>query len=378
MFNKEDSKTNLMEHSEAKINLYTYYLGIYLNIMLRNPYVEKIYLFDLFAGEGKYENGKFGSPIEALKTIREHFKFNEKNAIKVDYTINDPEYSRINPHKKKIDRIKKEISKIEKPPNTTICYYEKYYQAIITQILATINKLSRKEHALLFIDPWGYKDVNFSILKDITSRKRVELILFLPIYFMYRFAEKSLSPDNFPGGESLKNLLLQIFEDSTPDTTNQLNFIKSIKSALQKHNYSDYVDTFLIERTSGQFFSLFFFTNHNKGMRAMLDAKWKMDEAEGRGFKINHNQMVMFSKESSSNYPQILKDYLSQKHALSNKNLYDFGLQNGFLPKHTNKILRMLDEQGLITVEALDNKPIHKYSYYIDNKNRKIRIVYRQ
>jgi hypothetical protein len=47
-----DLKTNLLEHSEAKVKLYGTYLAKYLNILARSRYVEKVFLFDLLCGEG--------------------------------------------------------------------------------------------------------------------------------------------------------------------------------------------------------------------------------------------------------------------------------------------------------------------------------------
>ena len=59
----------MLEHSEAKVALYKSYLSRYLNILGRVPSVRKVFLFDLLAGEGIYEDGSKGSALSALEVV---------------------------------------------------------------------------------------------------------------------------------------------------------------------------------------------------------------------------------------------------------------------------------------------------------------------
>ena len=73
MAKMKDSQLIMLEHSKAKVDLFGRYLSIYLNVISRVPFIKKIYLFDLFAGEGKYLNNEKGSPIVAMECIKNHF-----------------------------------------------------------------------------------------------------------------------------------------------------------------------------------------------------------------------------------------------------------------------------------------------------------------
>jgi len=75
---KKSTKEVLLPHSVAKINLYVKYLSVYLNILHRVDFIKKTYLFDLFAGEGIYEDGGKGSPIQTMETIKNHYFFKKK------------------------------------------------------------------------------------------------------------------------------------------------------------------------------------------------------------------------------------------------------------------------------------------------------------
>lgn len=68
---KLDTKTNLLDHSEAKVKLLGEYLNRYLNIISNDGYTERINLYDLFCGPGIYNNGGYGSPMVILNSVKD-------------------------------------------------------------------------------------------------------------------------------------------------------------------------------------------------------------------------------------------------------------------------------------------------------------------
>ena len=73
-----DSQVNMLEHSEAKVMLYSKYLAIYLNILARAEFIDRICIFDLLCGEGLYQNDAEGSPLVAIQKIEEHYYANDQ------------------------------------------------------------------------------------------------------------------------------------------------------------------------------------------------------------------------------------------------------------------------------------------------------------
>lgn len=68
-----------------------------------------------------------------------------------------------------------------------------------------------------------------------------------------------------------------------------------------------------------------------------------------------------------SKYPNILEKLLKEKGPATNGQLYRFGLNNGYLPKHTKQALELLASAGKkIDVESLDGKPAINF-YFNDN-----------
>lgn len=369
------NEKGLEDHSKAKIELYKRYLSIYLNIIARVEFIDKIYLYDLFAGEGVYENEEKGSPLVAIQCIKDHYFANGKSCPNTDVYFNDYGQSEIEPDKSKIDRIRSLVQKQFVPPNVKIHYTETSYSEIIHEVLRNIQKISKSERALLFIDPWGYKEIKPTDLRTLLQNGCTEVLLFLPVYHMYRFADKAIKEgDKFPGGRPLEKFLLTLFRDERPNTKSPLLFIDSLSEQFKAFLQIRYTDTFVIERDKGNFFCLFFFTNNKKGYQKMLEAKWAFDENEGKGFMINDNpgQIGMFEVVEMNNYFFKVKDFLKENINITNIELFEFGLSNRHLPKHTKMVLDKLKAQGVLEVNSLDTKPVK--GYYIDNPDRLVHI----
>jgi three-Cys-motif partner protein len=163
------------------------YLEKYLNIIANDGFTEKIYIFDLFCGEGIYENEGEGSPIAILNTLKSlHFvnKAKNKRTPKVDLYFNDKDEF-------KIDKLKNiiELKKLHYGDFGKLIFRSKDYKEIVDDLARFIQNL-KKEKAFVFIDPYGYKEIRASEIKKLLQSRKSEVLLFLPTQFMYRFDEK--------------------------------------------------------------------------------------------------------------------------------------------------------------------------------------------
>jgi len=132
-----------------------------------------------------------------------------------------------------------------------------------------------------------------------------------------------------------------------------------------------YVDTFILERKPANIYCLFFFTTHIRGFEKMLEVKWAMDEFQGEGFKLE-NSPTLFSAVELKGYDDKLINFISTKEDCTNIDIYKFGLENGFLPKHSNQVLKKLKNEGKLETLSLDNK-IVKGNYIAFNSDRRVK-----
>jgi three-Cys-motif partner protein len=370
MQRSDDAKITMYEHSKAKVELYGKYLSIYLNVLERASFVNKIYLYDLFAGEGEYMNEEFGSPIATMNCIKNHYFFNNKSCKNIKVMMNDYGYSEIEPQKLKIDRIKEITDNIFKPRNVELTFSNEEYNKLLPRIICELDELKEDERALLFIDPWGYKDIRPQELKGIFKTSKVEIILFLPISFMYRFSEKALF-DDFPAGKSLEMFLSELFQKNVPNTSNAMEFILDIREKFKDYLGSRYVATITIQRDRANIFCLYFFSHSKIGFQKMIEAKWVVDKERGKGFKLIQN-LSLFKEIEVDDYLSKVKEFIFNSNGKTNHEMLDFGYENEFLPKHTNEVLNILLSKELIIRLDLDRKNVK--GFYLTNKDRNVLI----
>jgi len=368
----ESTSTTLEAHSRAKVELFKEYLAIYLNIMQRAVGIDHLMFFDICAGEGVYADGGKGSPVMIMETIKDHYFANEKQCLRIHVELNDPGLSKVEKGRKKIERVEEAVTKLFRPSNVQVSFSARGYTDILGDVQRKVDALGPKERAIVFIDPWGYKEIKPLDLVQLMKNGRTEVLLFLPTSDMHRFARKALSDDEFPGGVPLREFLLTLYAGDSPDTSTALEFAGSLLQRFKLLPDIKYVDKFTLERGTGRYFCLYFFTSHRLGLRKMVEAKWRIDEKEGRGFVLPKVQVDLFTGHQHSGYPEVLKEGLKKSGGMTNEQLELFGLVEGYLPKHTADLFKLWKEEGILEVVSLDGLPVK--GYYLNDMKRQVMI----
>lgn len=397
---KVNSKTTMLVHSKAKVELYTKYLAKYLNIISRAGYIDQINIYDLFCGPGIYENGGEGSPIQTLKVIKDYyldFSNNNSAKIKLNISFNDKNLG-------KITELEKNVEGMFIPKICNITYSDKEYQDILSDVKAEIRNY-KNEKGVVFIDPYGYKDIQFQDIKELLDGKKTELLLFLPMSHMYRFVEKAMSrknkvveqneslsmfhvptpkPKDMSSFENaykpLKEFLESMFGQQVPNFKSVNNFIEEVTKKFEEKLIDVFVDSFILERDNkGSSFCLFFFSSHVFGFEKMLETKWELDTERGSGFQYQAQSSGLFTAMQTSSYPQKLEEYIKSDKRY-NSDLYLFGLKNKHLPKHTNEILREWQKNKKLSVLQDNGEKVRAgsfYTYYKEYKNEPNKVYFR-
>lgn len=355
---KKDVKTNLLNHSEAKVRLLGEYLKRYLNIICNDGYTNRIKIYDLFCGEGLYENGGEGSPLVIMRQVKDIHCVNVakfSSIPKIDCHFNDIEESKV----KKVGEALKDKS-LYYPEFGDLQFstedYQVQYDNLLTQ-LPNLKALNQK--AFIFIDPYKYKHIKASQIKNLMYKGSSEVLLWLPTQFMYRFASNGTP-------EALKDFINEIipnFNKWRPG--NVWNFISELKQGFQNilgNNY--FVDTFTIQKDTNTVYCLFFFTSHIKGFEKMLEAKWEIDTEYGKGWDYAGNTPSLFHGHKINPLEVKLREFLKEKRCY-NGEVYEFTLRQGFLPKHTNEIFYNWQNNNDLIVLTASGEKARKKSFYI-------------
>ena len=355
------SQANLLNHSKAKVRLFGDYIQKYLNIIGNDGYTKSIYIFDLFCGPGIYENGGEGSPVIALKKIKQtldHIINKHSNkSPKIHCYFNDIDQNKT----KSLGEYIKE-KKLHSADFGDLELINKEYSEIVSQLPSKFKKL-KKSKAFVFIDPYGYKDVKPEHISNLLDcDKKFEVLLWLPIPFMHRFS-KTKTPkvlENF-------NLQLGINKEKSK---NVWEYIRALKEGFKKFIGNDYfVDSFTLKKEENTIFCLFFFSSHIRGYEKMLETKWEIDKEQGRGWNYDNNPSTLFSDLETNKLKDFLTDFL--KNSRTNGEIYTFTLRKGFLPKHSVQILKKLQDDNRLELIKKDNSKIRKGAFYINYKDYK-------
>lgn len=362
----------LLDHSLAKIALYRRYLSVYLNIILRVPTVDHIYLFDLFCGEGKDREGNCGSPLVAIEVIQNYLNDNGGICKPITIWLNDNGKSEIEPHLYKIGRVEKLVKDLNLSPSIPVEYYKRDFQDIFP-IALDFMRGKRKSRGLFFIDPCGYKDIDYSDLKKLMSFKNSEILLFIPAQFMYRFADCA----NNLNIEPLRAFLTTIFPGRIPDFVSGKDFIYKVKSAIKDDFFQEkvYVSSYTIQRDPSNIYCLFFFTSNVKGFEKFIEAKWEEDTNSGSGYTFNTG-LTFLNELDFADFKEQLESFIHTATYKTNKDIYFYGIESEFKVKHINSILREWQQtRNDFRTSFFDGKPVQKNAFYIDsNPNKKIKI----
>lgn len=358
------SQINMLEHSKAKIKLLSLYMDRYLNILNQSRYTSDIHIYDMFCGEGIYEDGGEGSPVIFLKKTKEIFyqsKGKEKMPTRFHCHFNDIDESKLEKLKSIIETKSLYNLKVGSLEITA-----KDYRQILAETIDELETLKQKK-AFIFIDPYGYKNIKAEDIRKLLKSENSEVLLFLPTQFMFRFEKK-----NTP--ESLKRFISELVpEEEWPRSQTGLDFIENLLDKFRDFLGEDYfVDSFIIARDVNQYFCLLFFTSHIRGFEKMLEAKWKIDKEEGRGWKYRMDNDLFASQEKTPKTDKLkskLSSYLQEER--TNSELYQFCLHQGHETKHITSILRDFELQGRLRKTLEDGSTARKNAFYINYSNYK-------
>ena len=361
MAKRPNSQKVLLEHSKIKVQLLGRYLDKYLNIIANLDYIYKIKIYDLFCGEGVYEKGGEGSPLiilDCLKRLHEINPAKNKNIPPIDLTFND-----LNP--KKIEKLRQIIASKNRhnAKYGSINFSNLDYKSIVSELSKSIGK-SRNEKVFIFIDPYGYKEIDPQEIKDLLKSKNSEVLLFLPIQFMYRFGKKGTP-------EALREFLNKVVNQELWDKNASVwQFINQLKEGFRNFMGADFfVDTFTIQKDPQTVFCMFFFSSHIRGFEKMLEAKWDLDEEKGQGWSYE-TTFGLFASQKTNPLEEKLLEYL-KKEEKTNGELFEFTLRNGFLPKHTTEIFKSWQDRNKLVVFSNKNVKLRKGYFYINYQNFK-------
>jgi len=169
-------------HTNAKHQILKRYIEAWAPILSQGGNDARLVYIDGFAGPGEYAEGEDGSPIVVLKALKNH---SLQNNFKSDFVNIFIEIC-----KERADHLRKVIKNRVEPLPNWIKYeiHVEDFNRDIQELMKTLeNNNLRLAPALTFVDPFGWKDLNYNVLSDLMKFEKGELLITFMAGFLDRF-----------------------------------------------------------------------------------------------------------------------------------------------------------------------------------------------
>ncbi|MFX0077476.1 MAG: three-Cys-motif partner protein TcmP [Candidatus Hermodarchaeota archaeon] len=296
--------------------------------------------FDGFAGRGEYIEGEYGSPLLALKTLTN----NEKHYIKCLCVFVEKDPTNYQQLTNLLDEKKAEFSS-----KISIHHHNNEFTDVIPQYLKSMNKIP----FFVFLDPFGFKGVPFSAVKEILIRPRNEVFITLMTRDINRFLKS----------EDHQNALSELLGGSE-----HLNGISSQEEAANRYakrlkEYADHVIHYQVgaDNKRENIYYLIHASNHFKGFKIMKDIMFnqgKKGQFAFRGIKdLQTSSLLDFvepNREISYMKDFLLRHFRGRTVTFEEMLEETYALTN-YIEKHYRTACKELEKEKKITIERISS-----------------------
>ncbi|MEN6293381.1 MAG: three-Cys-motif partner protein TcmP [Methanobacterium sp.] len=346
------------QHTRAKHAILERYLQAWYPIL--SSAHKRINYIDGFAGPGEYASGEKGSPVIAIETAINH-KLNLDSEISFLFIEKD------NDRAEHLKTVLNRISMPDKFKHEVIC--GRFDDVIIHQLDQFEAKKEYLAPCFAFIDPFGYKDTPFTVIKCLMSFKRCEVL----ITFMSGFVNRFKNKDEFH--EHL-NLLFGTTNWKSEILNNDHDTIeKAIVEFYQNRllGVAQYVRSFEMKSKYNQpIYRLVFATNDYEGLKKMKESMWKVDKTGQFTYcdTTDPDQTLLFKPQPEYNK---LKEMLINKFGGKEASLKDIEkfviIETPFRETHFKReILSKMEKANPPEIEVIKARPSRKKCTYPDEE----------
>lgn len=267
----------------------------------------KLLIVDGFAGPGQYVGGAEGSPLIMLRTLLEHGKMPRRDEV-------DFEFRFIEVDERCLQNLRDTVSVLgDLPANISVSYHHGKFRDEFNLILSQLEADPADfPPSFVFVDPFGYKENDLSLVGRFLDIERCESLTFLPLSNIHRFVTEEDVEDALDSlfttkrwreardleGDERKAFLMRLYEGQLLDR-------KGV----------EFVRSFQLLTDSGNDYRLVFGLGDKRGLSIAKDAMWFADPVSGTKFRSrthSNNDLVLFAPDENLDTGPLLKELRSR------------------------------------------------------------------
>ncbi len=256
----------LGEHTPGKHLVLRNYLNAWLPILGMTQ--DRIVFIDGFAGPGQYTEGEPGSPIIAVRALKEHVakaKFSAE--VKFVFVELEPDRAQY------LERLV-EAEKADLPGNCDALVVQGRFDATMTTLLDDIeSKMKALAPCFLMVDPFGISGTPMTIIQRVLRHPKSEVY----ISFMYEAINRFNTTSEFaPHLDALFGCTDWRRGVEIVDAQQEKDFFYTLYRNQLKQAGARYVLHFELYQGGRLVYAIFFGTKHLLGCDRMKQAIWKV------------------------------------------------------------------------------------------------------
>lgn len=348
----DDVVWEIESHTRAKHELLRSYLGAWFPILASRGRNGRMIFIDGFAGPGVYSGGELGSPLIALDVLIRHAHFERWTETEFKFAFIESDADRYSSLEREVDAFWGSIPG-GKPSNVDVQVINDKFAAVAKGIVSDLN-VRKKQLAptLAFIDPFGWSGVPLTVIRDLLSFDRCEVLF----NFMFDGVNRFVGDDRpgiavhftdlFGSAEQEHKNAVRLSGDARKVYLSDL-YVRQLRD-FAGFKYVRKFEMVNVERGRTAYY-LMFGTRHRKGLQMMKAAMWKLDPEAGVRFAGSAGgQAMLFQPEPNFG---VLRDAILEEFsgcAVKVGAIESFVIdETDYLETHYKKqVLRPLEESG--------------------------------
>jgi len=341
-------------HTIAKIEILENYLERWFAILGRSARGSDLLYVDGFAGPGRYMNYPTGSPIAALRASTK-----ARSAMGASWAAGDIHCAFVESDLKRFEHLRDHLDAFSSFERLIIhLFHDTFVNGLSSLKTQLPYFFSTSRPVMAFIDPFGATGAPYSIVSDILSSERSEVLINFDTDAVVRIFEAGTSSGH-------ERVLRDIYGDDSWTELEQYRgsftelcrlAVAIYKRRLRSITGIKYVFAFeMRDRANTLEYHLIFASQHPKGLEKMKEAMKELDQAGDYVFSDgNIDRPILFRFDDPNVFATALRREFSGR-TVSYPEVIDYALnETPFI--NAKRMLRVLEQQSLIQVLSSDVK----------------------
>lgn len=332
------------EGTIVKLEIFEDYLKEWLPTFVMSHADDDICIFDFFAGTGRDLNGVAGSPIRILQQINGQAGNIFQKRCRVHVCLNEYDTSKFNSLKQCCEQYigeEKELSRL----------YDKYlflqfYNKDFAELFPKCHSTIYAHPALVFLDQNGMKFLADKYLSDLEKLPQTDFLYYLSSSYFIRFGETDAFQTN------MKIDMDKVRQN--PYKYVHRSILEQLKERLSQESKLK-LYPFTIKK-GANIYGIIFGAKHPLAVDKFLKTVWKKNTINGEAnFDIDDDkkkgQLELFGEKKLTkieSFQEDLRQKILNGELQTNREVYDFTLEQGHIPQHASDELKKMKKEKLI------------------------------